>query len=1074
MRSLFGISQDALIVGVGAAVGTLLVVLVLLAVRQPLFARLAARRAFRRPGLAALITAGLTVGTIVLSSAFTTGDTVSLSVRSVVSGVVGSADELVFLPKRQRRSGAEIAQALASGTYLSGWNEYFPESELDRIRDLTANNPNVAAVTPAVVEHVAISTEDLGFRGQLPILGLPADALSQAGGLWTVDSQPVDLRGLGDGQVLMNTEAAAGLGVAVGDSVRLLGLAHEVDLRVVAITKIGDVGGGQASLFLPLPRLQEITDRPGQINQILIRNRGGAAERIRASWPATVALRSGLLDDRAATRLFQVLSQRSVLDALASESMRGRGSGRADEKLKLLVQSLDSQGPSQEFEALVQDPDLLGRVAASLNVSPGALERSPLFGPGGERRLRVLDVQQMAQDQADRWASAFTSLFVALGLFSLSTGVLLVLLIFSLLALERRGELGTFRALGGRRTDVVAMLVFEGVVHSALASAVGLVLGVGLAMLLLGVAGGLLAQYGFRLEPAIEPASLAVSAAMGFLLTAITVAGAAWRSSRFSIVAAIRDLPDPAIRGTSLLSVFPGSVSTTAGLLLGWTGYVRGWPLSYVVGVVLAVVGVALLVRFVLLRWLAGRGERALWTLTGLLLVLFAAAPTEALRLLGISRIQTSVELSVWRGLCAVLGGVSILAMNAGMARLAARRLMALRLGAAELAAHRFRTGMTLAMFALVVLSLTVAGVLLTVTHVAFGDPEVTSGGWHLRGESDGPRKDVLSPLTEGPVDAGWFRGTGAAATIPVEAIQIGDAGSRWGTASLTVVDSAFTETVTSSARANSDDSRALWRQLAETPRTALVGEGLLTSSPVSGDARFAASHGSGFKPFIVWVRDSRGLQPAVRLEVIGIVDGRGPYSKSIVVGQDTLSGWPPADRFTYLFAMNEPTYARDAALAVSMVMPELNVQVIGDDLRLMQGVRGLLATVLQGYMAIGLISGLAALGLISARAVVERRRQLGTLRALGASGGSITRMLLMEAGLVAGAGALLGVATGLLVANQIVSVLVRQTPELRFTVPWEQLAVLIGVVLVTGLLTTIVPALQAGRLAPAEALREA
>ena len=138
-----------------------------------------------------------------------------------------------------------------------------------------------------------------------------------------------------------------------------------------------------------------------------------------------------------------------------------------------------------------------------------------------------------------------------------------------------------------------------------------------------------------------------------------------------------------------------------------------------------------------------------------------------------------------------------------------------------------------------------------------------------------------------------------------------------------------------------------------------------------------------------------------------------------------------------------------------------------------MQGVRGLLTTVLQGYMAIGLISGLAALAVISARAVVERRRQLGTLRALGASGRAITTMLLLESGLVAGAGALLGIGVGLVVANQIVDILVRQTPELRFTIPWDQLGMLIGVVLVTGLLTTIVPARQAGRLAPAEALRE-
>ena len=105
MRSLFGLSQDTLVLTVGVATSLTLLILVGLAMRRSVFARLAARRAFRRPVMAALITSGLTVSTVVLSSAFTTGDTVSLSVRSVVAGVVGSSDEIVFLPKRQRQIG---------------------------------------------------------------------------------------------------------------------------------------------------------------------------------------------------------------------------------------------------------------------------------------------------------------------------------------------------------------------------------------------------------------------------------------------------------------------------------------------------------------------------------------------------------------------------------------------------------------------------------------------------------------------------------------------------------------------------------------------------------------------------------------------------------------------------------------------------------------------------------------------------------------------------------------------------------------------------------------------------------
>ncbi len=75
-----------------------LIGLAVVAVSRPLLVRLALRNLPRRPGFAALITLGLTLGTIILSTAFTTGDTMSLSVRTVVAGALGTADEVVFVP----------------------------------------------------------------------------------------------------------------------------------------------------------------------------------------------------------------------------------------------------------------------------------------------------------------------------------------------------------------------------------------------------------------------------------------------------------------------------------------------------------------------------------------------------------------------------------------------------------------------------------------------------------------------------------------------------------------------------------------------------------------------------------------------------------------------------------------------------------------------------------------------------------------------------------------------------------------------------------------------------------------
>src|SRR6267154_1519715 len=136
MRSLFGLSQDALLVGIAVLVLGVVAVLAVASWRNPLLPRLAWRNLPRRPGFAMLITLGLTIGTVILSSAFTTGDTMSQSVRTVVAGVLGSADEVVFIPAAVQRSGFDLAQSIASGSLLTGVTGYFSASEVHKIEDL--------------------------------------------------------------------------------------------------------------------------------------------------------------------------------------------------------------------------------------------------------------------------------------------------------------------------------------------------------------------------------------------------------------------------------------------------------------------------------------------------------------------------------------------------------------------------------------------------------------------------------------------------------------------------------------------------------------------------------------------------------------------------------------------------------------------------------------------------------------------------------------------------------------------------------------------------------------------------
>ena len=56
----------------------------------------------------------------------------------------------------------------------------------------------------------------------------------------------------------------------------------------------------------------------------------------------------------------------------------------------------------------------------------------------------------------------------------------------------------------------------------------------------------------------------------------------------------------------------------------------------------------------------------------------------------------------------------------------------------------------------------------------------------------------------------------------------------------------------------------------------------------------------------------------------------------------------------------------------------------------------------IQGFMGLGLVVGVAALGVISARAVVERRQQIGVLRSIGFRREMVQAIFLLESSFVA------------------------------------------------------------------------
>jgi putative ABC transport system permease protein len=125
-----------------------------------------------------------------------------------------------------------------------------------------------------------------------------------------------------------------------------------------------------------------------------------------------------------------------------------------------------------------------------------------------------------------------------------------------------------------------------------------------------------------------------------------------------------------------------------------------------------------------------------------------------------------------------------------------------------------------------------------------------------------------------------------------------------------------------------------------------------------------------------------------------------------------------------------------------------------------------------QAFMALGLFVGIAALGVIAFRSVVERRQQIGMLRAIGYQQESIAATFVLESSFVALMGILSGVVGGVIVARNVFTTGIFAGEGADFVMPWGEVAVFTTLAFVVSLLMTWWPSRSASRVPVAEALR--
>jgi putative ABC transport system permease protein len=712
----------------------------------------------------------------------------------------------------------------------------------------------------------------------------------------------------------------------------------------------------------------------------------------------------------------------------------------------------------------------------------------PKVAPMG---LEIDNTKQDALEQADTAGAAFMSFFTTFGSFSIAAGILLIFLIFVMLAAERRGELGIARAVGTRRSHLVQMFLFEGLTYDLLAAAVGVLLGIGVAYgMVLAMAAAFSSSEELKIAYSVRPTTFVLGYAIGVLLTLAVVVFSARRVSRMNIVTAIRDLPEPPHEKGQKRRWIPGAIGLLAGTALVVSGVGSKNAVTLGLGVSLVILSLVPILQH------AGLPERAVHTGAGLALVAWFILPISRW-LFGEMKVNFSIFLL--GGLMIVLGASWTIMYNAdvllGALSATGGRVKALapvlRMAVAYPLRSLFRTGVTLAMFTLVVFTLVVGATTSGAFTNAFNDLEVFGGGFDIRATSSPAEPIVNMPAavarTDG-LDRKDFRVISSESTLPVKAHQLG-VGAKDESYVVNGADDAFLSHTTYGLAARGRgyaSSEAVWKAIRTRPDLAVVDQYVV---PRKADWNFApaptkfALHGfyledKVFDPVKVSVRDQQ-TGKRLTLTVIGVLADSAPdFMYGIWTSQRSVAA-AFGNRVLptiHLFALRpgadpKMTAQRlESAFLPNGLQADALKEVLGD----LVSANVTMNRLVMGFMGLGLIVGVAALGVITARAVVERRQQIGVLRAIGFRKRMVQLSFLLESSFVALTSIVVGTTLGLVVAWNVIhdSRSTESWQNLSFDVPWANLGIIFLAVYAVALATTWLPALRASRIYPAEALR--
>jgi putative ABC transport system permease protein len=698
---------------------------------------------------------------------------------------------------------------------------------------------------------------------------------------------------------------------------------------------------------------------------------------------------------------------------------------------------------------------------------------------------RTVKIKQALGDQAQLAGNIFTSIFLVLGLFSIAAGVLLIFLIFVLLAAERKPEMGMARAVGMKRRQLTQMFLAEGIAYDLVSALVGAALGVGVAFLIVEIMGRLIGG-GFNITPVASWRSLVIAYSLGVIVTFFTITISSWRVSRLNIVAAIRDLPDVQMQKAGRRWLILGILGVVIGALLMWLGRSSGQAFAFTTGVSLVPLSIAVALR----RF--GVPARPLYTVASLLVLFYWLAPSGWTEWMsghldgGMEMFFVSGIMMVSAATIAIIWNIEILTgLVSYFGRTFSRWLPAVKTAIAYPSASKGRTGMTIAMFSLIIFSLVMMATI-NANFVQIFTTDKAGAGWdiHASQAPNNPITDFKQTLAQHDVDASKIKSVGRVESVDGADSLVQAPGSNKETTytvnglSTDWIDNADAPLQTRATGYASD--QVVWNAVRGNKNFAVI-DSAATQAGFGSDPN--TYHLSGIKqgaetmePAKVVITDpSTGTSQT--FTIIGVLDSKVSMFTGVFINADSFNAvFAKPASIDYYVKVNSGVNAKTYAQAIEGGLITYGVQAdsIHEQLKEASSTSQGFLYLIEGFMGLGLLVGIAALGVVSFRSVVERRQQIGMLRAIGYQRKMVSASFLIESSMITVLGVASGTILGLTLAYQLIT-----SPDFSgtstgttFVIPWLVILAFIVISVGASLLMAYIPSRQAARVPIADALR--